>query len=77
MRQAEATSSVSEASIRQREADLKLAKNNLDRSRNLYERQLLPQQTFDDVDARHQAALAQLDLARAQFEATRSRASTS
>jgi RND family efflux transporter MFP subunit len=73
VRQAEASYRVSEASIRQREADLKLAKNNLDRSRNLYERQLLPQQTFDDVDARHQAALAQLDLARAQFEATRSR----
>ncbi len=47
---------VAQASIRQREADLKLAQNNLDRSRSLYERQLLPQQTFDDVDARQQAA---------------------
>jgi RND family efflux transporter MFP subunit len=73
VRQAEATYRVSEASIRQREADLKLAKNNLDRSKNLFDRQLLPQQTFDDVDARHQAALAQLDLARAQFEASKSR----
>ena len=73
VRQAEATFRVSEASIRQREADLKLAKNNLERSRSLYDRQLLPQQTFDDVDARHQAALAQLDLARAQFEASKAR----
>jgi len=73
VRQAEATYKVSQASIRQREADLTLAKNNLDRSRNLYERQLLPQQTFDDVDARHQAALAQLDLARAQFEVSKAR----
>ena len=73
VRQAEATFKVSQASIRQREADLTLAKNNLDRSRNLYDRQLLPQQTFDDVDARHQAALAQLDLARAQFEASKAR----
>ena len=73
VRQAEATYKVGEASIRQREADLKLAKNNLDRSRSLFERQLLPQQTFDDVDARHQAALAQLDLARAQFEVSKAR----
>ncbi len=73
VRGAEASYQVAQASIRQREADLKLAQNNLDRSRSLYERQLLPQQTFDDVDARHQAALAQLDLARAQFEQTKAR----
>jgi RND family efflux transporter MFP subunit len=73
VRGAEASYQVSQASIRQREADLKLAQNNLDRSRSLYERQLLPQQTFDDVDARHQAAVAQLDLARAQFEQTKAR----
>ena len=73
VRQAEATFKVSQASIRQREADLTLAKNNLDRSKNLFDRQLLPQQTFDDVDARYQAAVAQLDLARAQFEASRAR----
>jgi membrane fusion protein, multidrug efflux system len=73
VRGAEASYQVAQASIRQREADLKLAQNNLDRSRSLYERQLLPQQTFDDVDARHQAAVAQLDLARAQFEQTKAR----
>jgi RND family efflux transporter MFP subunit len=73
VRQAEATYKVSEASIRQRKADLALAKNNLDRSKSLLERQLLPQQTFDDVDARYQAALAQLDLANAQFEVSKAR----
>ena len=73
VRQAEASYKVAQASIRQREADLKLAQTNLDRSRSLYERQLLPQQTFDDVDARHQAAVAQLDLARAQFEQSKAR----
>ena len=73
VRGAEASHQVAQASIRQREADLKLAQNNLERSRSLYERQLLPQQTFDDVDARHQAAVAQLDLARAQFEQTKAR----
>ncbi len=73
VRQAEASFRVGEATIRQREADLKLAKTNLDRSRSLYERQLLPQQTYDDTEARHQASLAQLDLARAQFEQAKAR----
>jgi HlyD family secretion protein len=66
VKQAEAAQEVGKASIRQREADLKFAETNLERSRNLYARQLLPKQTLDDADARHQAAVAQLDLARAQ-----------
>jgi membrane fusion protein, multidrug efflux system len=73
VRQAEASFQVGQATIRQREADLKLAKTNLDRSRSLYERQLLPQQTFDDTEARYQAALAQVDLSRAQFEQAKAR----
>ena len=73
VRQADAAHRVAEATIRQREADLKLAQTNLDRNRSLLERQLLPKQTFDDTDARHQAAVAQLDLARAQFEQTKAR----
>ena len=64
---------VAQASIRQREADLKLAQNNLDRSRNLYERQLLPQQTFDDVDARYQAAAGAARPGAAQFEQAKAR----
>jgi RND family efflux transporter MFP subunit len=66
MRQAQASFEVAAATIRQREADLNLAKSNLDRSRNLLDRQLIPRQTFDDADARYQAAAAQLDLAKAQ-----------
>jgi macrolide-specific efflux system membrane fusion protein len=73
VRGAEAAYAVAQASIRQRQADLKLAQNNLDRSRSLYERELLPQQTFDDVDSRQQAAVAQLQLAEAQFEASKAR----
>src|SRR5919108_4755225 len=73
VRQAEASFQVAQATIRQREADLKLAETNLNRSRSLYERQLLPQQTYDDTEARYQAALAQLDLARAQFEQANAR----
>jgi len=67
VRQAQASYEVGAATIRQREADLRLAQSNLDRSRNLFERQLIPRQTFDDTDARYQAAAAQLDLAKAQF----------
>ncbi|MBM3769781.1 MAG: efflux RND transporter periplasmic adaptor subunit [Acidimicrobiia bacterium] len=73
IKQAEASYEVAAATIRQREADLRLAQTNLDRSRNLYERQLIPRQTFDDTDARFQSAAAQLDLARAQFSQAQAR----
>ena len=66
VKQAVAASEVSRATIRQREADLALAQTNVERSRNLFQRQLLPKQTLDDNEARYQAALAQLDLSRAQ-----------
>ena len=73
IKQAEATYNVSQATIRQRQADLKLAQNNMERSKSLFERDLLPRQTFDDTDARYQAAQAQLELSMAQMEQTRSR----
>jgi RND family efflux transporter MFP subunit len=66
VKQQEAALEVSQATIRQREADLQLAQTNAERSRNLFSRQLLPKQTLDDTEARYQAAIAQLDLARAQ-----------
>ena len=66
VKQARASFDVSAATIRQRDADLKLAQTNLDRSKNLFDRQLIPKQTFDDTDAKYAAALAALDLARAQ-----------
>jgi RND family efflux transporter MFP subunit len=68
VRQAQASFEVSAATIRQREADLRFAQTNLDRSRNLFDRQLIPRQTFDDAEARYQAAAAQLDLAKAQHQ---------
>ncbi len=52
VKQAQASFDVSAATIRQREADLRLAQTNLDRSRSLYDRQLIPRQTFDDTEAR-------------------------
>lgn len=73
VRQARASFQVAEATIRQREADLNLAKTNLERSRSLFGRNLVPRQTLDDTEAQHQASLAQLDLARAQFEQSKAR----
>src|SRR5262245_56871237 len=73
IKQAQASYEVSQATIRQREADLRLAQTNLDRTRNLFERQLIPKQTYDDTDARYAAALAQLDLAKAQFSQSEAR----
>ena len=73
VKQAEASFAVSAATIRQREADLRFAETNLERSRNLFERQLIPRQTLDDGEARYQAAVAQLDLAQAQYQQSQAR----
>jgi len=73
VRQAEASFEVSRATVRQREADLKFAQTALQRSQNLFSRQLISQQTLDDADARHQAAVAQVDLSKAQFEQAKAR----
>ena len=74
MKQAEAAQEGrASATIRQREADLQLAQTNVERSRNLFERQLLPKQTLDDNEARYQSAVAQLDLARAQNTQSKAR----
>jgi HlyD family secretion protein len=73
VRQAEAAAEVSQATIRQRQADLKFAQTNLDRARSLFERQLVARQALDDADARQQAAAAQLELAQAQNAQSRSR----
>jgi membrane fusion protein (multidrug efflux system) len=73
VKQAEAAFEVAKATIRQREADLDLAKTNVERSRSLFQRQLLPQQTLDDSEAKYQSAQASLDLARAQNNQSQSR----
>jgi membrane fusion protein, multidrug efflux system len=73
VRQAEASQRVSEATIRQREADLNVAKVNFDRSKNLFERQLLAKQALDDAESRYLAALAQVDLSKAQLSQNEAR----
>jgi RND family efflux transporter MFP subunit len=66
LRQTEASLEVSRATMRQRDADLKNSQSNLERSRNLFARNLIARQALDDAEARNDAALAQVDLARAQ-----------
>ncbi len=73
VKQAEASHQVAQATIRQREADLKFSEINLERSQNLFQRQLLPRQSLDDAEARQSSAAAQLDLARAQFSQAEAR----
>jgi RND family efflux transporter MFP subunit len=73
VRQAEASGEVSKATIRQREADLKVAEVNFERSKNLFQRQLLAQQSLDDAESKYLAAQAQLDLAKAQSTQTGAR----
>jgi len=73
VKQAEAAFEVAQATIRQREADLKFAVVNFERSQNLFQRQLLPRQSLDDAEARQAASSAQLDLARAQLQQTQAR----
>lgn len=73
VRQAEASLAVADATVRQREADLRFAETNLERSRNLFDRQLIARQEMDDAETRYQAASAQLDLARAQLAQSQAR----
>ncbi len=73
VKQAEASLEVARATIRQREADLKVAELNFDRSKNLYQRQLLAKQALDDAESRYMAAEAQIDLSKAQAQQTAAR----
>ena len=73
VRQAEASQEVSKATIRQREADLKVAELNFERSKNLFQRQLLAKQSLDDAESRYMAAVAQFDLSKAQLNQNDSR----
>jgi RND family efflux transporter MFP subunit len=73
VKQAEASLEVARATIRQREADLKVAELNFERSKNLYGRQLLAKQALDDAESRFLAAQAQLDLSKAQSTQTSAR----
>ena len=73
VRAAEASQEVAKAPIRQREADLKVAELNFERSKNLFSRQLLAKQALDDAESRYLAAVAQFDLSKAQLNQNEAR----
>ena len=73
VKQVSASFEVARATVRQREADLKFSEINVERSRSLFNRDLLAKQTLDDAEARLSSSVAQLDLARAQFEQAKAR----
>jgi len=73
VRAAEASQEVAKATIRQREADLKVAELNFERSKNLFQRQLLAKQALDDAESRYMAAVAQTDLSKAQLSQNEAR----
>ena len=73
VKQAEAAFNVADATVRQREADLKYANVNRERSQSLLDRQLLSRSAMDDADSRAQSANAQIDLARAQYDQAKAR----
>ena len=73
IKQQEAAQEVSQATIRQRETDLALARTGLERSMSLFEKKLIAKQVLDDSESRYQSAQAQLDLARAQAQQSRAR----
>ena len=73
VRAAEASQEVAKATIRQREADLKVAELNFERSKNLFSRQLLAKQALDDAESRYLAAVAQFDLSKAQLNQNEAR----
>ncbi len=73
VRQAEASQEVSKATIRQREADLKVSELNFERSKNLFQRGLLAKQSLDDAESRYMASVAQFDLSKAQLNQNDSR----
>jgi RND family efflux transporter MFP subunit len=73
VKQATAALDVATATVRQREADLRFANTNLERTQNLADRQLISRQTLDDAESRQQAASAQVDLAQAQLAQSQAR----
>jgi RND family efflux transporter MFP subunit len=67
LQQAEASLAVTQASIRQREAELQNYQRQVQRFQELFDQSLISRQELEDVTTRKQTAQAQLQLSRAQF----------
>jgi len=71
--QAVATLDVNKANVTQRENDVQVQQNALDRARASFERGLVAKQVFEDAEARFNAAGSQLNVAKAQQAQTQFR----
>jgi RND family efflux transporter MFP subunit len=73
IRQAQANLDVNKATVVNRESDEKVASNVLSRTQASYERGLVSKQVLEDAEARHNATVAQVSVARAQVQQTTAR----
>ena len=73
VKQAEASLELARATARQREFDMKASLTTFERQKNLYDRQLQTKQTLEDAEARYNASVAQVDVAKAQVMQTQAR----
>ena len=71
--QAQATLDVNKANATQRENEVQVQQNALDRARNSYERGLTSKQLLEDAESRFNNAVSQVNVARAQQVQTQSR----
>lgn len=71
--QAQSTLEVNKANVTQRENEVQLQQNALERTKTTFERGLTARQLLEDAEARYNAAASQLLVARAQQSQTQSR----
>jgi len=71
--QAQATLEVNKANVTQRENEVQVQQLALERAKTMLERGLTARQNFEDAEARHNAALSQLNVAKAQQSQTQFR----
>ena len=71
--QVRANLEVNDATLQARRNDVTVANNSLDRARTSFERGLVSQQALEDAEARHSAAVSQVQVAQAQLVSTQAR----
>jgi membrane fusion protein, multidrug efflux system len=71
--QAAANLEVNQATVAQRDSDLKVAQTTLDRTQAAFDHGLTAKQNLEDAQARYNSAVAQVAVAKAQFAQTKAR----
>ena len=71
--QSKANIEVNKATVISRENDVRVSDSALERAKASFERGLISQQAFEDAEARHNAAVSQVQVAKAQLSSTQAR----